>query len=289
MVEYILGNFLVERGKITDDQLKAALEQMNSVRVKLGLIAVAEGMMTTEQAETVNRLQTTCDKRFGDIAVEQGYLTDEQVGKLLKRQGNTYFMFAQTLVDLALVEMEEVDGILEAFRKSKDYTISEMEDLKSDDVDRIIPIFVPEEAKEFEEIIGVAVRTVIRLIDRRVSIGKAEVLSNVKVGSTVSQKLDGDGGLNVSLSEKSGGLLKVCSVFGQEEFNTLDLDSLDAAGEFLNCMNGLYVSGMSRDGSFLELMPPEYSVDGLEENGCVCRVPVSIQDKELYLVVAKLA
>ena len=86
MVGYILGNYLVETGRITKEQLQDVLANAGKVRVKLGLIAVAEGYMTAAEAEEVNRLQAVMDKRFGDIAVENGYLTDEQVGALLKKQ-----------------------------------------------------------------------------------------------------------------------------------------------------------------------------------------------------------
>ena len=76
MVESIIGSYLVDSGRITQQQLRAALDKMDAVRVKLGLIAVSEGFMTFAQAEEVNRLQAICDKRFGDIAVEKGYLSD---------------------------------------------------------------------------------------------------------------------------------------------------------------------------------------------------------------------
>lgn len=286
MVEYILGNYLVESNKISSENLNAVLEQMNAVRVKLGLIAVAEGFMTTEQAEIVNKLQITCDKRFGDIAVEQGYLTNEQVGKLLQEQGNTYFMFVQTLVDLELLEMDEVDGILDEFKKIKGYTNTELEDIKSDDVDRIIPLYLTADTKKNQELAGVAIRTIIRLIDRRVYIGEATIVKDAKFKAMVSQKLQGENSLTVALAEKNGALLELCGIFGQDVFESLDEDALDAAGEFINCLNGLYASARSRAGEFLELFPPEYCVEGAALSGDVCVIPVFIQGKELYFVVA---
>lgn len=286
MVEYILGNYLVESNKISSENLNAVLEQMNAVRVKLGLIAVAEGFMTTEQAEIVNKLQITCDKRFGDIAVEQGYLTNEQVGKLLQEQGNTYFMFVQTLVDLDLLAMDEVDSILDEFKKVKGYTNTELEDIKSDDVDRIIPLYLNADTKKYQELAGVAIRTIIRLIDRRVYIGEAAIVKDAKFDAIVSQKLQGENSLTVALAEKSGALLELCGIFGQEAFEQLDEDALDAAGEFVNCLNGLYASARSRAGEFLELYPPEYSADSVTLTGDICVIPVFILGKELYFVVA---
>ena len=286
MVEYILGNYLVESNKISSENLNAVLEQMNAVRVKLGLIAVAEGFMTTEQAEIVNKLQITCDKRFGDIAVEQGYLTNEQVGKLLQEQGNTYFMFVQTLVDLELLEMDEVDSILDEFKKVKGYTNTELGDIKSDDVDRIIPLYLNADTKKYQELAGVAIRTIIRLIDRRVYIGEAAVVKDANFKAMVSQKLQGEDSLTVALAEKDGALLELCGIFGQEAFESLDEDALDAAGEFINCLNGLYASARSRAGEFLELFPPEFCVDGAALSGDACVIPVFIQGKELNFVVA---
>lgn len=289
MVEYILGNYLVETGKITKEQLAQTLADQDTVRVKLGLIAVAEGMMTLEQTAEINRLQALMDQRFGDIAVQKGYLTDEQVGKLLKKQGNAYLTFIQTMVDSQLLDMEDVELVVNTFRLINGYSNSEMEALKSDDVERIIPLFIPEEGKQFVEIITTAVKTLIRLIDRHVYIGKAEMTTTFPSKDMVSQSLQGNDGFISCLSEGNGALLQVCSVYGQEEFEQLDLDSLDAAGELLNCINGLFASGLSRNGKFLELMPPDYTDVTSKAKTEICRVPVFIGDKKLYFTVAELA
>lgn len=287
MVDYILGNYLVETGKITDEQLKETLEKQDSVRVKLGLIAVSEGMMTLEQTDEVNRLQAIMDQRFGDIAVSKGYLTDEQVGKLLKQQGNAFLMFVQTLVDNGYITMEEVDGIVNDFRQAKGYSHSEMEDIKSDEVERIVPLFLPTEGKQYAEIISVAVRTFIRLIDRRVSIGDVTMVDAMPAENQVNQSLAGNNGIVDCLSEGCGALLKTATIFGQEEFEQIDMDSLDAAGEFLNCVNGLYASSLSRQGKFLELMPPEY-VDVTNKAKNICKVPIRLGDQCLFFTVAEL-
>lgn len=289
MVEYILGNYLVSTGKITREKLQQTLDRQDSVRVKLGLIAVAEGMMTLEQADEVNRQQALLDRRFGDIAVSMGFLTDEQVGKLLKMQGNNYLMFMQALVDDGVMKMEEMDTLIQDFRQSKGYGNSEMDALKSDEVDRIVPLFISEEEKEFTEIITTAVRTLVRMIDRHVYVGQAVITEQFPTEGLVSQALQGGEGIVDALSEGDGALLKVCSIFGQEEFPRLDLDALDASGELLNCINGLYASAMSRNGEFLELMPPEYGDVNAKAKGKICRIPIYIGEKSFYFTVAKLA
>ena len=106
MFDQIFGNFLVETGKITKEQLADVIAYESTVRVKLGLIAVAEKLLTNEQADEINQLQAIMDKRFGDIAVEKGYLTEDQVSNLLKKQGNIYMVFVQTLIDKKLMTLE---------------------------------------------------------------------------------------------------------------------------------------------------------------------------------------
>lgn len=288
MVEYILGNYLVDIGRITKAELQQVLEKQDSVRVKLGLIAVEEGLMTIEQANEVNRLQAVMDQRFGDIAVGKGYLTEEQVAKLLKQQGNAYLMFVQALVDDDLLMMEEIDLLLNDFKQINGFSNSELEDIKSDDEDRIIPLLLPDEGKQYQDVIGAAVRMLIRLVDRHVYLGHAVMVDSLPEEDVVSQAMVGEGGIVDCFSERNGALLRVCSVFGQEEFEHLDPDSLDAAGELLNYINGLYASGLSRQGVFLELMPPEYgAVKESVKSGTICSIPVFVGGTGLYFTVAE--
>lgn len=289
MVEYILGNYLVETGKITKEQLVQTLGKQDSVRVKLGLIAVDEGMMSLEQTNEVNRLQALMDQRFGDIAVQKGYLSEDQVGKLLKKQGNAYLSFIQALVDSDYLDMEDIDLVINSFRLINNYSNSEMEDLKSDDPERIVPLFIPEAGKQFTTVISTAIKTLIRLINRHIYIGKAEMVTTFPAKDMVSQTLKGEPGYMCCLSDGNGALLKVCSIYGQEDFSTLDLDALDAAGELLNCINGLYASFLSREGHYVELMPPDYEDVTDKAQNIICRVPVFLDDKKFYFTVAEHA
>lgn len=287
MVEYLLGNYLVEAGKITKEQLVSVIENLDSARAKLGLIAVSEGMMTTSQADEVNMLQTVQDKRFGDIAVEKRYLTNEQVEKLLKKQGSVYLSFVQALLDQKLLVMDELDLLINDFKKVNGYSNSDFEDIKSDEVDRILPFLLPEEAAEYQELIGTVIRTLIRMVDRHLYVGKAAMIDEFQQENLALQRMEGEGGMVDSFSERDGALLKLCSIFGQEEFEELDIFALDAAAELLNCCNGMYVSELSRKGHFLELTPPDYV--GVSDAAHICRVPIFIGNAGLYFIVGKLA
>ena len=290
MVESVIGSYLVDSGRITQQQLRAALDKMDAVRVKLGLIAVSEGFMTFAQAEEVNRLQAICDKRFGDIAVEKGYLTDEQVGKLLKRQGDAYLVFIQALEDDKLITIGEISNVLEEFKRNACLTNTELEDIKSDDVEKIVSVFLPESAKEYENLVSITMKTLLRLVDRHSSIVKVEMKTVDDKAPMAIQELQGESCKYFNgFKEVNGALFTAACFFGQEEFDEMNEDVLDAAAELMNCINGLYASSLSGNhGAFLELMPPVYNVEGVDypkEEACV--VTVQIDGKLCEFITVK--
>ena len=288
MIGYILGNYLVDSGKITKEQLREVLDGAGKVRVKLGLIAVAEGYMTAAEAEEVNRLQAVMDKRFGDIAVENGYLTDEQVGIILKKQGDEYMVFLQTLVDMSIMDMAEAEQILPEFKQAKGLTDAQCEDIKSGDIDRILPVYLPEAAEQYTEIIGVALRTIIRCVDREICIEQGEMLDRINGKNGSFQDVEAEDGskTRVGLIEEDGGFLIAASLFAGEEFSELDEDALDSCAELLNCINGIYVSAKSKEDIELELLPPLMYKDDIElVNDKICVLPVMIKGKKMRFVI----
>ena len=289
MVEQIIGKYMVESGKLSQEQLTLVLEKQDSTRIKLGFLAVEAGFMTTEQTNEVNDLQAAMDKRFGDLAIEKGYLTEEQVDELLAKQGNPYLSFTQTLLDNGLIQMDEIDALVSEFQKARGLSDEQLESLKKDDVDAIIPMFMPAEGMKYLQLVGTVVRTLIRFVDRHAYIGSASMESEFPEKDQVNQSLIWEEGLVDSFSEKSGGLLKLCKAFAHEDFPRIDEDSLDAAGELLNCANGLYVSALSRQGEFLEIIPPNYGKCESEiVEGSICKVPIFIGNDELSYCVAEV-
>ena len=289
MVEYILGNYMISKNIMSREQLESVCEQQDRIRVKLGLIAVSEGYISVNQAEEINREQVTCDKRFGDIAVEKGYITSAQLDRILKLQGNTYLIFVQALVDSGIVSIEGMEDILEQFRQENGYGNSEMEVLKSDDVEKIIPLFLPAKAEEeMGEVISIAVKTILRCIDRHVYLERAYFVDKLSTENMVMQTLEGDVNMTTAFMEDSGAVVLVAGTYGREEFTTLDEDALDAAAEFLNCINGLYTAALGNKSVSADLIPPEYGSAEWEINqGTICKVPLWIRNKKMYFVVIK--
>lgn len=286
MVSSIVGNYLMEKGLLTGEQFRDILNEQQKVRVKLGLSAVAEGLMTQEEADRVNQLQAVMDRRFGDIAVEKGYLTEGQVNSLLKKQGNAYLAFAQAMENQQLMTIEQLEQILLDYRCENNFTASDMDALKSDDVDSILPLFLPVDSEAYYGIAGTAVRTLMRLVDTGLYPDKAYIMQKTEDENGALQKVEGEKGFVSALGGKGNALQFTASVFGQEEFVSVDEDALDAIGELLNCINGLYVSEC-KDGSSLELMPPSFKtgIQGFESRKMLV-LPIHIKNDCIDLMIA---
>ena len=286
MIASIVGNYLKEKGLLSSEQLMDLLEEHRKVRAKLGIIAVAEGLISPEEAERINRLQAIMDMRFGDIAIEEGYLTEAQVENLLKKQENAYLAFAQALENQRLMLIEQLEQLLIDFQYDNGFTSSDMEILKCDDVDQILTLFIPKEAMEYEPIASVAVRTLMRLVDLNICIGRGFLTNYHEIENGAVQKVAGKTGFTTALVGKGTALCEAAGVYGEEVFNVVDEDAIDAIGEIVNCINGLSTSSLGQHDASLDLCPPEYylNVTSVEAKEMLV-VPMKLLSKDVELVI----
>ena len=281
------GNYLMEKNKISQSQLEIILEQQKNSRAKLGLIAVAEKLLTTKQADDVNELQKQMDRRFGDIAIEKGYLLTEEVNYLLNLQGNPYLKFIQVLADKNLMTMDEIEACLESYKKDRSLSDSDLDALKSGDIDRIIPVFVDDDDPICYECICLAIRNLIRFINNDIMLKKAYKVANYPFGSLALQHMVGDYNIFIGFACKDKELLTLANPFAKEEFTEMDEDAFDSVCEFINCTNGLFASKLSLENVHIDMTPPLfYSNKVLVSTGDIYVVPVVIDGKQSDLLVA---
>ena len=283
------GKYLQDKGVITEAQQKEMLEEVKSSRLRMGLLAIVNGMMTEAQAEEVNQMQQMYDRRFGDLAVEKGYLTNEQVEALLKMQGDQYLLFVQALNDHGYLTLEEIQKELKAYKKDERLSALDMDAIKSSDLDKIVPVFtkecsIPPVMKDY---IALMARNVVRFIDTDLRLEQTERINSYQASFMASQELEGEFNFFVGISGEPEAVIEAASVFGREEFQTVDEDSLDAASEFINCNNGLYASKLSEEEIELELLPPMmYTTQmKIQTDGPMYKIPMYISGKKLELVI----
>ena len=259
MLDRLLGRHLVSKGLINAVQLNEAYHKQEQNRAKLGVIAVSEKLMSIAQAEQVNSLQATMDKRFGDIAIEKGYLTEPQVARLLDLQGNAYLAFLQAVVDLGYMTMQQLEKAEEEYQTEHGYTETDMMNLKSGDVEKIVPIFLGTTDTDYVNIFSMAIKDLYRLVDNHVYIGNGFFTTNIREEAVGYQKFHGDQNATVAIAGKIGDIQKLAIAYTKEEFIETEEDALDATCELINCMNGLYATEMSRKDIKIELEPPDFS------------------------------
>lgn len=282
-VQYF-GNYLVENKLISQSEYELIIKEQENSHVKLGFIAVVERLLTKRQAEELNELQKTRDQRFGDLAIEKGYLLEEEVNYLLNMQGNPYMKFIQTLTEESILSMDAIEEALKNFSIDSNFSSSDLDDLLSNDIDRIIPVFVDVDVPIQGECISLFIRNIIRFIDNNIMLKKAYTTKEYSFGNLAYQKVVGDYNIFVGLASKDDELLTIANPFAKENYTEMNEDSFDSVCEFINCINGLYASKLSLEEINVDMTPPLYKQNKTISSDEIYVVPIVINNKQSDLL-----
>lgn len=287
MFSQLFGKYLVEKAIITPDEYKAAIEKQLSVRVKLGTIAIAEGLLTEEEVENINKLQMQFDKRFGDIAIEKGLLTSAQIDELLKKQGNPYIQFIESLSECTKLSASVLDKTLSIFQKEKGFSDTDMAALKNDELDTLIPIFAFSAKHHVTELAGLVVRNINRFITRDFYVEKIQHVKSLDYCYLAGQKTVGADTYSIALAEETdaGAFATIASNFSGETYTAADNDAFDAVCEFININSGLYATELSQKEMELD-MEPTFAYKNQTVNGDFYVLPIYIENRKINLVIA---
>ncbi len=286
MFSQFFGNYLVENQKITSEQFSSCMKYIMDNHVKLGLIAEDEGLLTHNQATELNYLQMQSDKKFGDLAIEKGYLTEKDVSYLLGKQANPYLIFIQALEEKTDLTTEEIDECLASFQKDNGFSDTVMEAIKEGNIEEILPAFINEEDSDYQELIGLTLRNIVRFISSYIRIDKGAAITKLPIKYAALQHTEGDKKGFLGFCCNSDGILAIADGYAKENFDTVDEDALDSVGEFTNCVNGLYATELSYKEVEMDMLPPEYKFDDiLQGDGEFYCIPVYVEGKESMLVV----
>ncbi len=119
MAVKFFGQFLVEKGFITRENLLEALELQQATNLKFGEMAHAMGLLTSEDIERIHRAQLSEDLRFGDAAEKLGLLTPEQVQQVATRQSNSYLYIGRALVEIGALDADQLERYLREFQSDQ--------------------------------------------------------------------------------------------------------------------------------------------------------------------------
>lgn len=292
MISSMIGRYLLHRGHITSEQLYSLLLEKERIHVKLGLIAVSEGMMTQAQADEVYGHQAVVDKRFGELAVDMGYLTEGEVEALLDRQGDDYLTFAQALVNQKLMSVEQLEQYMDEFQSEYHLTLTDMEDLKSNDADRILPVCIPMDEipagdNQYLHMAGTALRTLLRFVGGGLCPKTAYFAERCEADNGVVQHMKGEQSIACGIVGKGRALLPVASAFGKKEFAGIDEEALDSVGGLLNSIGEIYAGNLKQSGILLE-KDPSQGLAKIREVAAekMLVLPLCVMGEEINFIIA---
>ncbi len=242
------GQFLLERGRISREQLLEAVRHQSNVNVKLGTLAIDRGLLTVEQVKSLNQLQRRMDKKFGELAIDQGMLTRPQVEELLAQQKQDRLLLGEALVHKGYLALEELEDELRAFRKDQEGIAIGIHDLYRDHPNaRVLEIFADLITKMMQ-----------RIADEIVRPGTCHSdLARARTHDfTICQGLRGSFSAVCCLSLTSDLLTRIASRMLDEGFREPDEVAQDGGKEFMNIVNGNVCASLSAIGLQSELEPP---------------------------------
>lgn len=278
MFTQFFGNYLLNRGLVSKEQLSAALEAQKSTRLKLGVLAINAGLMTAEQVETAHTMQQREDKRIGDVMVELGFVTKEQVEELFKTQPSGHLLLGQALVDSKAMTNADFEKALNDYKA--EYSVSD-EDLKNEDessVKRVMANFYnfdKDKEKLLSEYVYLLYKNVIRFIGGDFTPAQAEPVKT-EIKGVIRQDINGKTSVITAISADREPMINFASRFAKEELTDIDEYTRACIGEFINLHNGLFTVNISNDtGEELSLTPQEYDCT-LEGNSLVNAIAVPL-------------
>ncbi len=287
MFDVYFGKYLQDIGIISEDVYLDIIEATRKNRVRLGIIAVSEGLMSEEQADEVNRIQAQQDKRFGDIAVEKGYLTDSQVGELLKKQGDSYLLLVQELLERNILSLDEIQKHINHYKKSERFTSLDIDALKSSDIDSIIQVFIREMQVPavIKDYLALMARNIVRFVDNKVRFERIEKIYTYTNKNIASQSFTGDYELFIGIG--GAGNKIIGESYGKEVFEEIDEDCLDAVCEFINVSNGIYASKLSQEEIKIDMLPPAMYTDvtTIDTDGIMFLLPCFVREQRVDIII----
>lgn len=295
MFSLYFGHYLLNKGLITTGELTEALDLMDSVHFKLGVLAVNAGYMTAKQVDQVHQTQAGMDRMFGELAIELGYLTAGQLDDLLSTQSKGHLVIGQALVDKGRLSLEQLQAALEDYKKDYSLTDRQMYLQQEGDIDEIVSTYVKiEDSAEneiFRSYVSLMVRNVIRFIDSSPRVEARQVIENLDAQWLVWQEITGPINLFTAIACEENVFMELARRYsGQDLSGPPDELAQASVAEFLNLQNGLFLVHMSNNGVELEMKPQLVDHNRtMAKLGTSCIVPMFLNTGRCYLIVSNTA
>jgi CheY-specific phosphatase CheX len=251
MTTRFFGQYLLEKGRITSQQLLDALECQKQVTVPAVGLALERGLLTAEQVKLLLQQHKKRHGSLAELARENGLLSQTQIDGLIEKQETNHkIKLAETLLAKGYIAPEVLEKEIREYNKESERVAAEIAATFSNLAHNNI-------IKTFIDLILIMFTQFGKqdIIIERCETGKEKVRLFRWV---ISQKIAGqDVEFNCLLSVPPKLLLQMASTMLDEHVSSPDDLALDATKEFINIANGTACAKLSESGVSLKLMPPE--------------------------------
>jgi CheY-specific phosphatase CheX len=244
------GQYLLEKGRITSQQLVDALEYQKSITAPIGALALDQGLLTVDQIKLILGRQLKSGKRFGELAVSLGLLTQARVDELIQTQSSHKLLLGEALMVRGYISVETLERELKEYKKEEDKLSTQLNaTFNTIGNKQIVKTFTDLMVMMFNNFGQQDIKV------EQCEMGK----ENIRLFRwVISQKIAGENvEFNCLLSVPPKLLLQMASTMLDENISTADELALDATKEFVNIANGNACAKLSENGVALTMLPPE--------------------------------
>lgn len=296
MFSQFFGNYLLNEGLVTTEQLTNAIQDVNRLHTRIGELAVRYGYLTPEQVEQIHILQTREDKRFGELVVEHWLMTGEEMSTLLDVQHNDYELLCKVLVDNHILSQEACDNAVEHFKQK--YRLEDMDNLnlqQTTQINALINDFFDltglNDSKVYIKYISLLFNNITRFIGNDFTPFKENLLKEAPADMyIISQDVSGPFNARTAIAASEEALIGLASRYAEEDFTEFDEYVTASIQDFLNLHNGLFTVNAANEFVMnLTLTPPVESDNGLDyANKTVYCLPIGFPFGTINFIVSDL-
>lgn len=266
MYTQFFGNFLLNKGVITSEQLLEALNEQASTRIKIGTLAMHAGYMTANEVDNVIIMQTHQDKRFGELAVSEGYLTKEQLTSLLEDQIPEYLVLGQILIEKGYITNNDFENLIIDYQSENEIYNPEMNGDQDDAITQMIRSFCNTTGAPdcFYDYLLLFFNNLVRFIGDDFMPMTPFPCPEYPAVYSVSQHVTGEIAVSSTLDMDEATAIAFASRYVSDTFEEFDEYVKASIEDFLNLHNGLYIVNVSNESAIdLRLTPPEVQTENI--------------------------
>jgi CheY-specific phosphatase CheX len=250
MAVKFFGQFLLEKGAVSQKDLLRAIALQESTNLKFGETALQMGFITEADVVRVHNAQRSEDLRFGDMAVKLGILTETQLKEVLTRQKNNHLYIGEALLRIGALDETRLAHWLGEFKTDQaPYALERI----------AIPSGVPQPAV-WEMMADLSYKMLTRVANLTFRTAPCEVITSLPFHEVVAA-MDFSGSVEGRyLLGTSASLQKALAraILMEEEVDGEPQEVLDdTVMEFANIVLGNVAAKATQLGKSIEIAPPQ--------------------------------